>query len=355
MISGPERTVVVSGDVTVDWNLARRAPRGVASGSHPGLEARARPHRGGAALLSDLVEAVLARMSAERPVAVLRGVDIPVDRVTPEEGRFSHSYAVWVPCEVRRGDKQRVWRVDPPTGLDRARSDDWLHEEWDRLARDLPEADVIALDDAALGFREGSQPELWRRVAEDARDPWVVFTASRPVADGPLWDHLREYCSERLVALMTIDDLRGTAVQVSRELSWERTAQDLYWELVHNPTVNGLSLCAHVVVSFGAAGAALLSRATGENGAGPPRCSLFFDPEMIEGMWEAERPGDVIGATACLAASLVRELVLAGREPDVARAIDSGVAAGRRLLDEGYGEAERGMDVVFPLAAVVDQ
>jgi uncharacterized protein related to proFAR isomerase len=87
---------------------------------------------------------------------------------------------------VRRGEKRRVWRVDPPMGLDRARSDDSLREEWERLVRDLPETDVIALDDAALGFREGAQPELWQRVAEGGRNPWVLLKAARPVADGPL-------------------------------------------------------------------------------------------------------------------------------------------------------------------------
>ena len=347
--------VVVSGDVTVDWNLARRVPRRFAGGWHPDLKARASRQRGGAALLSDLVEAVLVQAPAVGPAAALRGVDLLVDRVTPEEGRFSHSYAVWAPCEVMRGEERCVWRVDLPMGLDRARSEDWLREEWERLGRDLPEADVIALDDAALGFRELSDPGSWRRVVEGGRNPWVVLKASRPVAEGSLWEDLRKHCSERLVVLMTIDDLRGSAVQVSRELSWERTAQDLYWELGHNPLVNALSLCAHVVVSFGAAGAALLSRATGENGTGPAGCSLLFDPEVIEGMWEAERPGAMIGSTACLAASLVRELALAREEPDLARAIDCGVAAGRRLYEEGYGEADRGMDVAFPFEAVVDQ
>lgn len=349
------RTVVVSGDVTVDWNLARLAPPGVAGGWHPDLKARASRQRGGAALLSDLVEGALARRPSDAPEPVLLGVDLAADRMTPDEPRFSHSYAVWGPCEVTRGAEPRVWRVDPPMGLDRARSEDWLREEWQRLGGDLPRADVIALDDAALGFREQSDPGLWRSVAEGGRNPWVLLKASRPVADGPLWDHLREHCSERLVALMTIDDLRGTAVKVSRELSWERTAQDLYWELVHNPLVNSLSLCAHVVVSFGAAGAALLSRSAGDNGTGPTRCSLLFDPEVIEGMWEAERPGAMIGTTACLAASLVRELTLAEEEPDLARATGAGVAAGRRLWDEGYGEADHGMDVAFPLPAVLDE
>ena len=148
-----ERTVLVSGDVTVDWNVARRAPRGSAKGWHPDLKAHASRQRGGAALLSDLVKEALARAPVEGPAPVLRGVDLPVDRVTPEDGRFSHSYAVWAPCEVRRGEERCVWRVDPPLGLDRARSEDWLREEWERLGRDLPQADVIALDDAALGFR----------------------------------------------------------------------------------------------------------------------------------------------------------------------------------------------------------
>jgi len=53
---------------------------------------------------------------------------------------------------------------------------------------------------------------------------------SRPVAQGDLWDHLSAQHAEKLVAVMTVNDLRLTEVQISRELSWERTAQDLAWE-----------------------------------------------------------------------------------------------------------------------------
>ncbi len=109
-MSGLERKVVVSGDVTVDWSLARRAPRGFKGTRHPDLEARASRRRGGAALLSDLVKVALARAPVEGPGTVLRGVDLVVDPVTPEDGRFSHSYAVWEPCEVRRAEQRRVWQ-----------------------------------------------------------------------------------------------------------------------------------------------------------------------------------------------------------------------------------------------------
>ena len=64
---------------------------------------------------------------------------------------------------------------------------------------------------------------------------------SRPIADGPLWAHLREHHARRLIAVLRVNDLRLAEVQISRELSWERTAQDIFWELIHNPRVKALA------------------------------------------------------------------------------------------------------------------
>jgi hypothetical protein len=275
----------------------------------------------------------------------------------PGDKRFSHSYAVWVPCKAEPGEDRLVWRVDPPVGLDPARNDDGVREQWDRLGPDLVRADVIAVDDANLGFRHCSSSALWREVSAAGRNPWVLLKAARRVAEGRLFEDLREHCSGQLIVLMTIDDLRGTAVQISRELSWERTAQDVYWALGHHPSVKRLSQCAHVIVSFGAAGAVLFSRLPGKDQGDRLQCRLLFDPKVMEGTWEADRQGGMIGATACMAASLVSELTLAGDHPDLERAIDSGVAACRRLWREGYGDPndpDRGMDVAFPLDRVVD-
>src|SRR5512145_2756313 len=86
------RTIVVSGDVTVDWNLARRTPPGVTGGWRPDLKARACRQRGGAALLADLVERAVARRPANAPEPVLLSVDLPADSMTPDDQRFSHSY-----------------------------------------------------------------------------------------------------------------------------------------------------------------------------------------------------------------------------------------------------------------------
>ncbi len=184
--------------------------------------------------------------------------------------------------------------------------------------------------------------------------PWILLKMARPLAQGPLWEHLHRNFSDRLIVVATVDDLRLSEVQISRELSWERTAQDVFWELVHNPCVNSLSHCAHVVISFGPAGAILLSRQEGQD---QPtfQCSLFFDPKVIERMWEKEYPGGMIGYTTCLAAGLARQWLLSPDQPDIQSGIQSGLSAMRTLHLEGYGE--RGTPatqarLVFPIAKI---
>ena len=206
------------------------------------------------------------------------------------------------------------------------------------------EAGLVVLDDADLGFRE--QPELWpRAITAEGQRPWIILKMARPVAQGKLWEHLHQRCSDRLIVLMTVNDLRLTEVQISRELSWERTAQDLAWELMYNPRVNALSHCAHVVMSFNPDGAFLLSRSQteGETGRGQPipKFRLFFDPRVIEGMWGQNHPGGMIGYTSCLAAGIAGQWMLSMEEPSIGPGIQSGLAAMRKLHLEGYGSARR--------------
>ena len=73
-------------------------------------------------------------------------------------------------------------------------------------------------------------------------------------------------------------DLRTTEAQISRELSWEQSAQDLLWELTYNPEVKQLSRCAFLIVSFGTSGALLLSNPED----GRRQATLYFDPPVME-------------------------------------------------------------------------
>ena len=95
-----------------------------------------------------------------------------------------------------------------------------------------------------------------------------------------MWEHLLAEAADRLVVVLTIDDLHGREIQVSRALSWERTAQDLLWELIHKPDVNALSRVAHTVVSFGLAGAIHLAPSGSD---GSPRLHPALRPRVGRG------------------------------------------------------------------------
>jgi hypothetical protein len=92
--------------------------------------------------------------------------------------------------------------------------------------------------------------------------------------------------------------------------------------------------CAHVVISFNAAGAFLYSR----NSDREMPCRLLFDPEVVEGMWERGYPGRMVGYTSCLTAGIAKEVMLAPEEPNVRQGIHAGLSALRSLHREGYGQ-----------------
>ncbi len=315
----------------MDWLLAReRSAPGQATAWNPSGWARIAWQRGGAALLADLVEALAPAEGGWR----IRQTGAPREPVQPGDGRFHHAYTVWSPCEFKLGSREKpAWRVEESLGLDRRL--DGEPAGWQQVVDDTPCPDLLVLDDDNLGFRD--DPALWPLALGDGAlgKPWVVLKSASPVAQGPLWERLQARCADRLIVVTTVDDLRRTEVQISRGLSWERTAQDVAWELVHNPRVNAFARCAHVVISFGAAGAMLLSRPAGEGAA--HAATLLFDPRVLEGEWEHDYPGRMLGYTTCLAAGIVRQVLLAPTQPDIRHGLYSGLAALRRLHQEGYG------------------
>ncbi len=371
------RPILVAGDVTIDWNVAHLPGDGTErSGWNPRDDARICCEPGGAALLACLISALCRRrredgLTGEFPVIGPDGSEVPPDCAEfgnchfpdamgtegcacPDFTRCHHSYALWEP-HAQSGDSGPpwVWRVAEHLGLD--------HTEIPRERPDGIDArkpSLVVLDDADLGFRDDDSqwPGLLRGETPEVPDTleWVVAKLAEPVARGPLWERLRKHFAKKTVAVTTITDLRRQAVTISEGISWERTAQDLYWELTHNPAVSALSTCAHTVVSLGPAGALLLSWSGTDSGGKPEwDCRLIFDPEVVEGEWQSDYPGGMVGYTTCLTAGLVAQL-LSG-EPDMAAGVRAGVSALRQLHRIGYGEQpmdEPQRDVLFPLEAV---
>ncbi len=366
------RRVVVAGDVTMDWNLARTR-KAVDSGRAWSAADRAEMsgQPGGAALTGGLMAEVAASLEPAGVVVKVSRPGTPAEPIAPDDPRFHHSYAMWSRFPRKKGDRdESIWRVQEFLGLDRARTPEPVAgkgpgpaKEPAGLAKEPAGADLVIIDDADLGFRKA--PDLWPAVLRlgghgaaptsaassaapaapsESRQPWVLLKMACPVASGELWRRLLRLHAGRLIVVMTLNDLRLSDVKISRELSWERIAGDLARELVRHPAVNGLAHCAHVVVSLGTGGAVLLSRRGSLDGrldrVDEPDCCVFFDPEAIENSWAEQYPGGMIGYTSCLVGGLAREILLDPATPNIHRGIRSGLSAGRALHLAGYGASE---------------
>jgi len=348
------RLVVVAGDVTMDLNLARNGQtRRSTSIWNPNDKVDIHWQRGGASLLADLLEKVSLDLCKENNLKVsIRQPKVP--QTDPGgmavDQKFHQSIAIWSEKKYSEKpllEKEKAWRVDEFLGVRRAE----FPCPSMKVQKDSSRADIVVLDDADLGFRDVR--ECWPLAvsAPTRKSSWFVLKMARPLAHGGLWEQLHRQHANRMVVVTTAFDLRMTEVQISRELSWERTTQDVFWELIHNPCVNALSHCAHVVVSFGAAGAILLSRQKKD----VSKCFLIFDPHAIEGSWESNYPGSVIGYTTCLAVGIVRQLMINPRDQDISAGIQNGLAAMRLLHMEGYGERNKPtsqIPLTFPMERI---
>lgn len=341
--AGRKLSVVVDGDVTLDWNLA--------GGQGPGGRAMcASCQGGGAALLGELTAAVADRLTAAGGAPVEFHSTKAPKGVDPTDHRFHHHIATWARYdeEDEKQEKKQVWRIKPPVGLQRATADAQAETR-----RDAPEqADLVVLHDSALGFRE--QSHMWPKAIDDAGAdrPWILMRMAKPVAKGDLWDHLDQF-ADRTIVVVRIDDLRLGEVRISRELSWERTAQDLRGELLHNSQASRLSRCAHVVVSFTTAGALVLSRAS--NPGEEPSCKLVFDPAVMERMWNETHEGEMVGGVSALMASIARQVMLSPDDPKVIDGVKRGIRAMRSLDLDGYEEKKQpsgNVKVVYPMQRI---
>ena len=320
--------VIVRGDIVVDWNIAEGEAGGSGSWS-PDKRSVIWRARGGALLLADLLNARLAHSSKDggREHSI-QAADLSLGQTAPGDPGVHHAYSLLAPFPAQG---KRVWRVARFLGFDRKSTQSAAPD----LPDDLPGARLLLLDDDNLGFR--ADPDAWQELLNQVDEgAWILLKQAAPIARGRLWDHLIQHHADRLVTLTSIDDLRRSEVQISRQISWERTAQDVFWEVTHNPRVNSLSRGAHCIISLNAAGAILISNPPG----GEVSAQLLFDPFHMECDWENAHAGTMYGYSTCLAAAIAAAIIEKVEQPDLIAGLQAGVRGIRSLLASGFGEGD---------------
>jgi hypothetical protein len=238
-----------------------------------------------------------------------------------------------------------------------------------RLVPGLPDSpEVLVLDDAGLGFRAATQ--CWPAcLRPDARPPgleWIILKMSRPLGTGLLWEKLKtEAWRDRLVLILSSEQLRNEGLRVAGGLSWETTAIDIVRELGSNPDLRPLTECRHLIVTMGSDAALWVDNEPGES----PYRQLIFDRERCEGEWEENELhkhwkayGYLSAITASVAWFLSKALeanrAALEKEPlkkppaydDFTIALAAGLSTTRFLRKAGHGL--EGKSPAFPFAEV---
>jgi hypothetical protein len=338
------QTVLVTGDVTIDWNIARIQKTDVAVPDiwYMDIYSRAFCQVGGACLIADLIEEISKNLKNNSTLQFeIDRIRIPISKVRPDNTSLNHSYAVWSPYDYERsesGKKRKVWRVRDFLGVSRMQAEASNIVPVSRKENNNRNPSIILLDDAGLGFRNNEI--LWPKAMFSSPNTQIILKVASPITSSKLLDYLLDNYWQKLTVIMTANDLRQSHIHLSRGVSWERTAQDLLWEFSHNPTFIRLSRCTNVVISFNTAGAIFLSAAK----SSPRRLkseissSLIYDPNTIEDNWGQEYQGGIVGLTSCLTAAITKQYMVHPEKPDISFAIQSGITAMRLLKKEGYGD-----------------
>lgn len=332
------RTVVVTGDITIDWLLLSQAPK--QSGALDFIwmwggdyACRALASAGGAASHADILRRTV-KANGLQHIHVI-GARVPrAALASPRYPGYAHTFAdiERFPREIG-GAEGTAWRIAEFKGTDPARK-----KPAGAAPPAPPAADTVLIVDHAIGYRE-SFPDLPALLA--APPDAVIWQTGAPLTGSPLADVLLGDHAERLTVLTSSDELRKAGAQVGYPLSWERMAE----EIIAAVRAHALSRARRVIVIIGTSGAVIVDR----DGDGV----LVFDPRSQEGDWGNRYPGVGAGYGRCLNAAVTLQLT-SGGEDGLVDAVKRGLAAARAAHVAGFqveGDRDRPRSP-FPLDAV---
>jgi len=201
---------------------------------------------------------------------------------------------------------------------------------------DLSDPKILIIDDAGFQFRLKSNENNWLL---NNKIEWIILKMSRPLACGDLWEELLDRYSEKLIVVVSADELRAEDIKITKGSSWEQTIEDTRNVLFTSHKFSDLTKCRHLILSFTNDGALWLDNTNRK----VPSAKLLCDTGRAENEWSEKIPGNAFGYMSCLTAALAYSMIYrpADNETlDLATGIESGLSAMRNLLEKGHGDIE---------------
>ncbi|MFA9422364.1 MAG: Ryanodine receptor Ryr, partial [Sedimentibacter sp.] len=228
--------------------------------------------------------------------------------------------------------RDKVYRVGRFMGFKSTASNEpgLLH-----IVNDPVNADIVVIDDENNGFN--NEMDYWpNSIKTEGTTPLVIYKMNNPIGANLLWQHLNKHHIEKTIVVINADDLRSKGVNISKSLSWERTALDFVWQLTNNPNLSFLANCKHLVVPFGLEGAIYYKN------TGKAESYLYFLPYEFEADFMQEDVGTMYGLTSCFVAGMT-EALHSSYEVDelpelISKGIRQGIISARKYFNTGFGK-----------------
>ena len=136
----------------------------------------------------------------------------------------------------------------------------------------------------------------------------VLWATNSSLPDRDYFERIAFNC----FLFLDADVLRKAGALISRQISWERTATELIWQIQNNPDISYLLKAPHILVTFAEDGAVYLKRENEEL-----KASLILTHGGGEGTLRGILKGDLDEAFVLMTASLAKQFlaVLDGEKP----------------------------------------
>ena len=315
--------IVVTGDICVNilqWITLNHRDNSYNFRLHPNVHYNMKP--GGALLLAQLIElSTDARVHSPRLPSLMTGVTDEYLRATIALDTFP------TPGEEKNPRHYRVKQFYGYSEPANQRSKLLPVYEDDRKAK------MVVLYDEDNGFN--SDYTYWpAAVVSPEEKPLIIYKMNNPTDSSMLWQNLSKFHQDRTIVVITGNDLRAKGVNISKSLSWERTALDFIWQINNNPDIAFLAKCHHLVVPFGLEGAIYYSNID------EVKSSLFFLTYEFEDDFAKDSFGFMYGLTSCFVASLAKSLLGKAKseyKDGIAEGIREGIVATQKFFVAGFG------------------
>ncbi|MFY9555216.1 MAG: AAA family ATPase [Blastocatellia bacterium] len=191
--------------------------------------------------------------------------------------------------------------------------------------------------------------EKKKKLGQEPLFPQIIAMINRKLPDFEqgLWSTLYKDHGDETLVIMSADILRWKGLNISKQISWERTTQDYLTELYSDSKMRPLLAFRHIVVRFGVTGA-IHSYQIGE---ARRIHRLYFDPTAGQyGIYrDSRKDGDLIGNQSIFVASILEKTVKYVNEKTthrsheyaislhIGKGIKEAICRCQRYFRKGYG------------------